>query len=244
MTDDQLFLEYRETKDLDLRNQLVEKFYYIAETLSRKFVNRGVDYDDLLQVASFALIKAVERYDVTSGNKFSTFATPTIIGEVKKYFRDKAYTVRVPRKLYEAYPRVKKIHEELSITLGRVPTAKEVSSECHFSEEDVIEILDSAKTSNMISLDESIDDEGFARIDMLGSSETGYIDIENKELYKKAFEKLSQVEQDIIEMRYYEHMSQKNIAIKLNVSQMYVSRLERKIYQKLRLVLNNANKDI
>lgn len=238
MFDQQLFIKYKENPSIELRNQLVEQNYYIAETLSKKFVNRGVDYDDLLQVASFALIKAVERFNVDAGNKFTTFATPTIIGELKKYFRDKAYTIRVPRRYYEAYPSVKKAMEELSNRLGKTPTAKDLASETGYTEEEVLEILESSRSYNTLSINEELDDDGFTRNDVLGNEEKGYIDIENKDLYKKALDNLNTMEKQLVIYRYEKNLSQKEVALKLGVSQMYVSRLERKIYQRLKVVLS------
>lgn len=238
MFDQQLFIKYRDNPSIDLRNKLVEQNYYIAETLSKKFVNRGVDYDDLLQVASFALIKAVERFNVDAGNKFTTFATPTIIGEIKKYFRDKAYTIRVPRRYYEAYPSVKRAVEELSNTLGKTPTAKEIAKKAGYTEEEVLEILESSRSYNTLSINEELDDDGFTRNDVLGNDEKGYIDVENKDLYLKALDNLSSMERQLVIYRYEKNLSQKEVALKLGVSQMYVSRLERKIYQRLKVVLS------
>jgi len=235
--EDVLFLEYSKNPTIELRNEIVEKNYYIAETLARKFVNRGVEYDDLLQVASFALIKAAERFKYSEGNKFTTFATPTIIGEIKKYFRDKAYTIRVPRRYYEAYPKVKRIYDELMNELGHSPTAKQLSKVTNYSEEEVLEILEASKTSNALSINEELDDDGFTRTDVLGTPEKGYIDVENKDLYNKALEHLSKMEKKLITLRYEKNMSQKEVAEKIGVSQMYVSRMERKIYQKLKAFL-------
>jgi len=237
MTEDKLFFEYSKNPTIELRNEIIEKNYYIAETLARKFVNRGVDYDDLVQIASYALIKAVERFNYDAGNKFTTFATPTIIGEIKKYFRDKAYTIRVPRRYYEAYPKVKKIFDELLNELGQVPTAAQLSKATEYSEEEVIEILEAAKTSNALSINEELDDDGFTRSDVLGMQEKGYIDVENKDLYNKALNHLNEIERRLVRLRYENNMSQKEVAKKIKVSQMYVSRLERKIYQKLKMFL-------
>jgi len=238
MSNEQLFLEYKKNPTIELRNKIVEDNYYIAETLAKKFVNRGVEYDDLLQVASFAIIKAAERFNVEAGNKFSTFATPTIIGEIKKYFRDKAYTIRIPRRYYEAYPAIKRVYEELLNKHGKVPTAKDIAKEIKYSEEEVIEILESSKNFNILSINEELDDDGFTRSDVLGTAEKGYIDVENSEIYQKALDSLNAMERKLIKLRYEENLSQKEVAENLGVSQMYVSRLERKIYQRLKLVLS------
>lgn len=237
MADEKLFQEYKENPTIELRNRIVEENYYIAETLSKKFVNRGVDYDDLLQVASFALIKAVERFKIDEGNKFSTFATPTIIGEIKKYFRDKAYTIRVPRRYYEAYPGVKRAYEDLSNSLGKIPNAKELAEATKLSEDEVLEILESSKGYNTLSINEELDEDGFTRNDVLGDKEKGYIDVENKDLYLKALENLNDMEKRLIKLRYEANLSQKEVAEEMGVSQMYISRMERKIYQRLKVIL-------
>lgn len=237
--DDKLFEEYRQTGNIEIRNIIVEKYYYMAKVLTNKFLNRGVDYDDLLQVASLALVKAAERFEPSMNNKFSTYATPTIIGEIKKYFRDKANTIRMPRKYYELYPSVKNAYEELSQKLDRSPTPDQIADMTGHSSEDVIQVLEMVRNSNITSLDEEFDEEGYSRMEAVGNPDSGFKGIETRDLYDRALEILDENEKKVMLMRYRDGMSQKSIAEEFGVSQMYISRLEKKIYSKMRKKLDS-----
>ena len=138
MNEEELFRKYRETGDIAIRNQIVEKYLYIASVLAKKFVGRGVEYDDLYQVASLALIKGVERFDERKGLKFSTFITPTITGEIKNYFRDRSRLVHLPRKVSELRVSIKREAEKFLAETGRNATAKELAARLGVSEEDVL----------------------------------------------------------------------------------------------------------
>ena len=237
--DDKLFEEYIRTGNIEIRNAIVEKYYYMAKVLAGKFLNRGVDYDDLLQVASLALVKAAERFKPDMQNKFSTFATPTIIGEIKKYFRDKANTIRMPRKHYELYPSIKNAYETLSQELNHAPTPEQIADMTGHTSEEVIEVLEMVRSGNITSLDEEFDEEGYSRMEAIGNEDSGYDGIEIKDLYERALHLLNENEKKVILMRYGQGMSQKSIAEEFGVSQMYISRLEKKIYGKLRKKLDN-----
>jgi len=232
--DDKLFEEYIRTGNIEVRNIIVEKYYYMAKVLAGKFLNRGVDYDDLLQVASLALVKAAERFKPDMHNKFSTFATPTIIGEIKKYFRDKANTIRMPRKHYELYPSIKNAMEVLSQELNMAPTPEQIAKRSGHTAEEVIEVLEMVRSGNITSLDEEFDEEGYSRMEAVGDEDAGFEGIVTKDLYERALEMLDENERQVILMRYGQGMSQKKIAEEFGVSQMYISRLEKKIYSKLR----------
>ena len=236
--DDILFEEYNRTGNIEVRNAIVEKYYYMAKVLAGKFLNRGVEYDDLLQVASLALVKAAERFKPDMHNKFSTFATPTIIGEIKKYFRDKANTIRMPRKHYELYPSIKNAYETLSHELGRAPNPREVAERAGRTAEEVIEVLEMVRSGSITSLDEEFDEEGYSRMEAIGNADPGFEGIETKDLYERALEMLDENERKVILMRYGQGLSQKRIAEEFGVSQMYISRLEKKIYSKLRKKLD------
>ncbi len=237
--DDKLFEEYTQTGSIEVRNIIVEKYYYMAKVLAGKFLNRGVDYDDLLQVASLALVKAVERFKPDMHNKFSTFATPTIIGEIKKYFRDKANTIRMPRKHYELYPSIKNAFETLSQVLDRAPTPQEIADSTGHSAEEVIEVLEMVRNGNLTSLDEEFDEEGYSRMEAVGNVDPDFERIETLDLYDRALDVLDENERKVILMRYKQGFSQKKIAEEFGVSQMYISRLEKKIYSKLRKKLDS-----
>jgi len=234
-----LFEEYKRTGNIEIRNMIVEKYYYMAKVLANKFLNRGVEYDDLLQVASMALVKAAERFKPSMNNKFSTYATPTIIGEIKKYFRDKANTIRMPRKYYEMYPSVKNAYESLSQEFDKPPTPEEIADMTGHSSEDVIQVLEMVRSSNITSLDEEFDEEGYNRMEAVGNEDPEFDRIETLDLYERALEALDENEKKVVSMRYRQGMSQKSIADEFGVSQMYISRLEKKIYQKMRKRLEN-----
>ncbi|MBN1623352.1 MAG: sigma-70 family RNA polymerase sigma factor [Clostridia bacterium] len=234
VNENSLFEEYKQTGNIEIRNIIVEKYYYMAKVLANKFLNRGVEYDDLLQVASLALVKAAERFEPSMENKFSTFATPTIIGEIKKYFRDKASTIRMPRKYYELYPSVKGAYETLSQKLDKPPTPEEIADMTGDTPEDVIQVLEMVRSGNITSLDEEFDEEGYSRMEAIGDEDPAFDRLETKDLYDRALEALDENEKRVVEMRYRMGMSQKNIADEFGVSQMYISRLEKKIYHKMR----------
>ena len=237
--EDKLFEEYIRTGNIEVRNIIVEKYYYMAKVLAGKFLNRGVEYDDLLQVASLALVKAAERFKPDMHNKFSTFATPTIIGEIKKYFRDKANTIRMPRKHYELYPSIKNAFETLSQELNMAPTPQQIADSTRHTAEEVIEVLEMVRSGNITSLDEAFDEEGYSRMEAVGSEDSGFEGIITNDLYERALGMLDENEKQVIMMRYGQGLSQKKIAEEFGVSQMYISRLEKKIYSKLRKKLDN-----
>lgn len=230
-----LFQEYSETKSIDVRNTLVNHYLYIAQVVAKKFSGRGIDYEDLLQVASLALIKAIERYEIEKGYKFSSFATPTIVGEVKNYFRDKMRIMRFPRRDSEELKKIENAQVILEQKLFRTPKPDEIAKEAGVSTERVLELLEARSASYVTSLDSYLNDEDNTDLlTFLGEEDKGYDDIENSDFFKKALSKLSEDEKKIIIGRYVNGLSQRAIAEKLNVSQMYVSRMERKILDKLR----------
>ena len=154
-----MFEKYRENQDLNIRNEIVSRYIYLAEILAKKFVNRGVEYDDLYQVACMALINAVERFDVNANVKFVSFATPTIIGEIKRYFRDKASVIRVPRRIYEIYQKVNQAREKLMQKNGRVPRVDEIAEYLNLSEETILEIIESWNVYKIQSFDQTVYDD-------------------------------------------------------------------------------------
>jgi RNA polymerase sigma-B factor len=233
-----LFDKYSRTHNVSIRNEIVSKNIYLAEIISHKFVNRGVEYEDIFQIASLALIKAVERFDPTKGVKFSSFATPTIIGEIKRYFRDKGSVIRVPRRIYEVYQKVYQAKDELSQTLQRNPKINEIAAHVKITEEQVIEIIEYKNSYNMQSFDQKIyDDDDLALHETIGSNDNTYEKIENKDFLEKSMDKFNEGEKEFIKLRYFNNRTQKEIGEKLGVSQMYVSRLERKVIEKFRKML-------
>ena len=234
MNERELFSEYRRTRDVALRNEIVERYLYIAAVLAKKFVGRGVDYDDLYQVASLALIKGVERFDETLGLQFSTYITPTITGEIKNYFRDHSRMVHLPRKVSELRGGIRNATEAFFSEHGRKPTAKELATLLHVSEE---EILRCAEAGGVISLDKPADggESGSMSFhEVLPAQDDFFEEFENRDAVKSAVAELGEAERKIVEYRFGQELSQVETAKRMGVSQMHVSRLERKILQKLR----------
>lgn len=234
-----LFDEYSKSKDKVLRNQIVEHYMYMIDILIRKYLNKGVEYEDLYQVASMALVFAVERYDTSRGFEFTSFATPTVIGEIKRYFRDKGWAVKVPRRLKEISSQLPKAKELLSQTLNRAPTVAEIADYLGNSEEEILEAMESGRSYGTYSLQQTFDDSGedgestvYERY--TGIEETGFQSFENAELIKSVLTKVSQQEREIFEMRFIKNRTQQEIAEKYGVSQMTVSRIEKKLKDKFK----------
>ena len=159
-TDKELFLMYSEKRDIAIRNELIQRNLYIAEILSKKYINKGIEYEDIYQVASLGLIYAIERYDITKGFEFSSFATPTIIGEIKKYFRDKGWSIRVPRRIQELSKRVNTVKNELQQETHKTPRISDIAEKLGITQEEVLETMDAAGAYAPISLDVKYDNEG------------------------------------------------------------------------------------
>lgn len=239
LSEEELFQEYINTGAVDARNKLVDKYLYLAEIISKKFINRGVEYEDIYQVASIGLIRAVERFDLSKGVKFVSFATPTVIGEVKRFFRDKASTIRVPRRIYEVYQKVNFAKENLTQQFGRAPKVEEIASYLGMSEEMILEIIESSNVHNIQSFDQQVyTDDDIELHETIGSEDNTFERIENRDYLKKSLDKFNDVEKEFIDMRYFKSKTQKQIAERMGVSQMYVSRLEKKVLDKFRKILS------
>ncbi len=232
------FKKLKETGDPQLRDELIEEHLYIAEIIAKRFVNRGIEYDDLFQVASLGLINAVDRYDVDKGYEFSSFATPTIVGEIKRHFRDKGWTIRVTRRIQELSKNVNNAKLHLSQKLQRTPSAKDIADYLGVSQEDVLEALEASKVSSPQSLDKDYDtsteDREFNLNDMLGRHDYNFDNIEVKDLLTNVLENFTDLEKEIIVYRFYYKHTQLSIAEKLNISQMTVSRVEKKLISKIK----------
>ncbi|ODM26750.1 RNA polymerase subunit sigma-70 [Clostridium sp. Bc-iso-3] len=235
---DELFKRYKETKSVRVRNEIVGRYLYLSEILTKKFLNRGIDYEDIYQVASIALIKAVERFDPDKGVKFISFATPTIIGEIKRFFRDKGSVIRIPRRIYEVYQKINQAREFLTQELKRPPRVDELAKHLNVSEETIVEIIESYNAYNIQSFSQSVyaNDE-LELHEVIGGEDSTFEKIENRDFLEKSLDKFSEVEKEFIQMRYFSNKTQKDIAQKMGVSQMYISRLERKVLDKFRKIL-------
>ena len=237
----ELFKRYKETRDIALRNKIVEHYLYIAEIIAKKFVGRGVEYDDLLQVAFLALIKGVERFDPDLGMQFTTFITPTITGEIKNYFRDKAKTIKLPRRLGELCMAVRKFSAEYESKNGEKPSVRKIAEGLKLSEEEVVKALE---VGGVVSLDSSSSGEdGEGETNLYGAiadEENAYEDFETRETLASVLKDCTENERLLLQYRYKEGLSQSETAKRLGVSQMFVSRLERRLLQKLKGLLKDS----
>ena len=208
---------------------------YIAEISARRFSGRGVEYDDLLQVASLALIKALERFDCSKGVEFTSFATPSVVGEVKNYFRDKLRLVRLPRRSTEIMRRAELARERLGHELGRNPTPAEIARALKLPVEVVLEAMESHTAGFSVSLDDRAGEEDSQSVaDTLGELDPSFESVELNDYLKRELSKLTEQERRVIIARFVGERSQRDIAQELGVSQMYVSRLERRVLSRLR----------
>ncbi|WP_077369296.1 SigB/SigF/SigG family RNA polymerase sigma factor [Anaerosalibacter sp. Marseille-P3206] len=239
-----LFKIYKETKDGDIRRELIERHLYIAEILSKKYANRGIEYDDIYQVASMGLILAVDRFDVDKGFEFSSFATPTIIGEIKKYFRDKGWTIRVPRRIQELSKKINNSKVVLSQKLQRAPTVEDIALYLNCTKEEVLEAMEASKVYTPQSLDltydSNNDDKDVNLAELIGEEDIYFNRIENEDFVKRAMEKLNDVEKKIFIDRYFNKKTQVVIAESLGISQMTVSRIEKKVIAKFKKELEKT----
>ena len=233
------FTAFAESRDPALRDQLIESHLGLCEYLARRFSNRGEPLDDLVQVASVGLLKAVDRFDPGRGVEFSTYATHTIVGELKRHFRDKGWAVRAPRRMQELYLRIGKIISTASQELGRSPTVAELAKEAEVTEEEVLEALEAGQAYRFASLDApggggGDDDEGDGMSAQLGQDEPGLADAERRATMDPLLATLPEREQMILRLRFYDDLTQSEIAERLGISQMHVSRLLSRSLAKLR----------
>ena len=238
MDSDELFKLYVKNHDVDIRNILIERYLYIAEIAAKKFAGRGVDYEDLFQVASLALVKAIERFEPEREIKFSSYATPSLIGEIKNYFRDSSRVMRLPRRDTEQLKKIKLYTQEYMARNGKKPSPREIAEEMDLSVERVLEVLEMQQADNILSLDSALaaDSENFSLGNVLGQEDASFEHVENHDFINYCMSLLNDTENKIIEQLYLGNKTQKQVADMLNVWQMQVSRMERKILNKLAMV--------
>lgn len=237
-----LHRRYRDSKDPAerdrLREQLVAAYHDFVYFLARKFQNRGEPLDDIVQVGYLGLIKAIERFDPDLGFEFTTFATLTVAGEIKRHFRDKGTAIRFPRRLQELHQSVVRVNEEMKNQLGREPTVSEVAERLGVPPEDVTEAMEMGPAYVPLSLDQPIGSadgqEGRVVAEQIGSEDPELDRVEMRDLLDRAMVHLTPRERAIMAMRFYEQMSQSEIARRLGISQMHVSRLQRAALEQLR----------
>ena len=236
--DQYLLRRYHLHGDLRARDQLITMYMPLVRSLARRYASRGEHFDDLVQVGAIGLIKAIDRFDLARGVELTTYATPNIVGEIKRYFRDKGWSVRVPRGLQELNIRVNKVIDELTARLQRSPTIAEIAAAASSTPEEVLEALESSQAYNSISLQASPtndpgDDEA-TLVDYLGGDEDAYDTMEDRTVLAPGFAKLDSRERYILHLRFFEGLTQSQIASRVGISQMHVSRLIRRSLEKLR----------
>ena len=233
---DKLFREYRKTGNLEIRNRLVENYIYVAEILAKKFAGRGVEYDDLLQVASEALIMGVEKFDPDVGVQFTTYITPTVTGVIKNYFRDFSRAVRPPRRVYTLSAKIKSETNEYFKEHGVKPTVKQLAERLNVSPEAVMEAMEYRAP---VSLDSKVttDDSEGRLYDFIPDRSDNFERFDDNESLKTEIAKLDPTEQKVVKLRFVQGKSQSEVGRTLGVSQMFVSRAEKKIVEKLRKAL-------
>jgi RNA polymerase sigma-B factor len=229
------FHDYAETRDRGLRDELITAHMGLAEYLARRFTNRGEPLDDLVQVAALGLLKAVDRFDPERGLEFSTYATPTIVGELKRHFRDKGWAVRVPRRVQELHLRLAGVVGLLSQELGRSPTIGEIAQAAAVSEEEVLEAIEAGHAYRFTSLDApSGSDDEMSLSAELGAEDQGLIDSEHRVTLSPLIAQFPPRERMILHLRFFEGLTQSEIAGRLGISQMHVSRLLARALAQLR----------
>ncbi len=240
---EELFRRYIETRDRKVRDHLVMMHQNLVRFLAGKFANRGEPLEDLVQVGVIGLINAIDRFDPTRGTKFSTYATPTIVGEIRRHFRDKAWSLKVPRRLQELNLAANKAADDLSQRLGHPPTIQDIAKSISASEEETLEAIELGNAYDTVSLDSKLAYEGesapLTLAEFVGDLDISLQNIETYGDLKQAIESLEPREKAIIYYRFFKDMSQTEVAKRLNISQMHVSRLQQKAVRRLKEILSS-----
>jgi RNA polymerase sigma-B factor len=235
--DRDLLRRYHVDGDLSAREQLIERYLSLVRSLARRYAYRGEQLDDLVQIGCIGLIKAIDRFDVNRGVELTTYATPNIIGEIKRHFRDKGWSVRVPRGLQELNVQLSRLVEELTVQLGRSPTISELAEASGANEEEVLEALESGRAYTSLSLSgggSGDDDDSLDPLEMLGEEERQYEISEEWASIAPGLRVLEDRERKILHLRFFEGLTQSQIAQQVGISQMHVSRLIRRSLEKIR----------
>jgi RNA polymerase sigma-B factor len=236
-SDKVLLRRYHEEGDLSAREQLIEQYMSLVRSLARRYAYRGEQLEDLVQIGAIGLIKAIDRFDVDRGVELTTYATPNIIGEIKRHFRDRGWSVRVPRGLQELNIQLSRLLEELTVQLSRSPTIAELAKAAGVTDEEVLEALESGRAYSSLSLSvgASQDDEGeLDPLESLGTEEPRYALTEDLAVLAPGFRVLDERERQILHLRFFEGLTQSQIAQQVGISQMHVSRLIRRSLEKIR----------
>ena len=235
-TERQLLIRYHREGDLAAREELAERFLPLARDLALRYSYTDEPFDDLLQVASLGLVKAIDRFEPERGTKFTSYAAPTILGELKRHFRDKGWSMHVARDLQERALAVSRATEELSKELHRSPKAREVAGHLGCTVEEVLEAQEAAASYEAASLDAPAardDDESASVIDLIGDDDSAYELVEDRQAIASTWKALPEVERQVLELRFMEDLTQREIGERIGYSQMHVSRLLRRALTRL-----------
>ncbi len=236
-----MFREFARTRDERLREKLIAIHQNLVRFLAGKFANRGEPLEDLVQVGTIGLVNAVDRYDPDRGTKFSTYATPTIVGEVRRYFRDKAWSMKVPRRLQELNQAANKAVDVLSVKLGRSPKIDEIARAIGASEEETLEAIELGNAYDTVSLDSRMTTEAesapMTLAEFVGGEDETLATLQQHGDLAAAIESLDEREKVIITLRFFKDLSQAEVAKRLNISQMHVSRLQHRALNNLKKLM-------
>lgn len=229
-----LFMRYAAERNTAILDEIMTTYGYITEILARRFSGKGLEYDDIYQSASIGLMNAAMRFDPERGTRFATFATPTILGEIKRLFRDKGNCIRVPRRMYEIFSRANKLRNEELVKNGKMPSRAELSQALGVSLEQLSQAMYWGDSKEVHSLEQPLDDQDAILSDCIGMEDNEFLVIENRDFIKSFISTLSDKEKTFIRYRFYEEMTQSRIAQLMQTSQMNISRLEKKVLTHLR----------
>jgi RNA polymerase sigma-B factor len=233
----ELFRRYRLEDDEAARDELVTMYLNLVKYLASRFRNRGEPIDDLVQVGTIGLIKAIDRFDIERQVEFTTYATPTIVGELKRYFRDKGWAIKVPRRLQELSFKVNQAVDALTQKLQRSPSIPEIAEYLGVTSEEVLEAMETSEAYNFVSLESDRGGDGvetFSILEYIGKDDALMLAVDDRTTLQRAFKKLTPQEQKVMYLRFYEGLTQTEISRQLEISQMQVSRLLRRTLRVLR----------
>lgn len=237
----ELLEQYQRTGEAGLQTKLVEAYTPLVETLAKKFVRGQIMYEDLVQVGMIGLLSSFRRFDPAFERSFESFAIPTIVGEIKRFIRDKTWSVHVPRRVKELSPKIKRVVDELTIQLQRSPQIADIARRLGVTEEDILETLEMGRSYHALSMDSELeaDSDGntISLLDLVGEHEEGYDRVVENLTIDHALYVLEPREREIIHLTFYQNLSQKQAGDVLGMSQMHVSRLQRRALAKLRETL-------
>ncbi len=229
-----LFIRLKETKDNALLNEIVKEYNSIAVVLARRFAGKGLEYDDIYQCACLGLMNAAKRFEPERGYRFSSYAVPSVMGEIRRLFRDKGNCIRVPRRMYEIFSKANKIRNEELVQTGTMPSYQELSETLGVKEEQLAQAMTWGENQNVRSLDQPLNDEDLLLADCIGVEDNEFLMIENKDFIQRFIGTLPEREKQFIHYRFYDELTQAKISQLMHTSQMNISRLEKKVLEHLR----------